>query len=161
MHTPGPWTFGLETTQRYGDWEIDYPDSCSYRHIGANGEHAAPVAIVTARWGREADAILDANARLIAAAPDLYEALRNLVLWIETSEFDDGSEQSCPVSAIAPVREVHAAHAVLGSVFDTTNDALFEGMQLAVEAGLREDVGDPSLAMGCDEAAHPRWRARG
>ncbi len=39
------------------------------------------------------------------------------------------------------------AYPSLRSVFDTTNDALFEGMQLAVEAGLREDVGDPSLAV--------------
>ena len=31
--------------------------------------------------------------------------------------------------------------------FDTTNDALFEGMQIAVEAALREDVDDPSLAI--------------
>lgn len=31
--------------------------------------------------------------------------------------------------------------------FDTTNDNLFEGMQIAVEAALREDVDDPSLAV--------------
>lgn len=33
------------------------------------------------------------------------------------------------------------------SDFDTTNDTLFEGMQIAVEAALREDVDDPSLAV--------------
>ena len=33
------------------------------------------------------------------------------------------------------------------SDFDTTNDTLFEGMQIAVEAALREDVDDPALAV--------------
>lgn len=36
---------------------------------------------------------------------------------------------------------------VLALAFDTTNDTLFEGMQIAVEAALREDVDDPSLAV--------------
>ena len=36
---------------------------------------------------------------------------------------------------------------VLALAFDTTNDTLFEGMQIAVEAALREDVDDPPLAV--------------
>lgn len=73
--TPGPWRTGRDQTFRYDEWEIDYPHSCQYRHIGADGEHVAPVALVTALLTAEDDAVVDANARLICAAPDLYEAL--------------------------------------------------------------------------------------
>jgi hypothetical protein len=57
-HTPGPWDFSLreaEPNEAFVTW--------AYGHAAVHGS----------RFGREA------NARLIAAAPDLLEALRGLV----------------------------------------------------------------------------------
>ena len=62
-HTPGPWTFDNEIglirtdTPPYGEWDV------------------AKVNIVRAE--------AKANARLIAAAPDLLEALESAWLWME------------------------------------------------------------------------------
>lgn len=67
--TPGPWKTGREATQQCGDWEIEYSGSCSYKHI-AVGDNDTPVALVTVELGD--DAVLEANAALIVAAPDLY-----------------------------------------------------------------------------------------
>ncbi len=72
--TKGPWTFGREVTYQHGEWEIDHPGSCSYRHIGAATREHAPIALVTGGLSRAEDVVIDANARLIASAPDLYEA---------------------------------------------------------------------------------------
>jgi hypothetical protein len=61
QHTPGPWKFGSKT------------DGDLYKRniAGVDGYH---VAAVSSRDDHE----VDANARLIAAAPDLLEALQDL-----------------------------------------------------------------------------------
>jgi hypothetical protein len=58
QHTPGPWKFGSKADSKFYKRNIS----------GADGYH---VAAVSSRNEHE----VDANARLIAAAPDLLEAL--------------------------------------------------------------------------------------
>lgn len=60
-HTPGPWALAE------GSWEIEA------RVDPENSEtYYAPVAVIDVDWSSE---IVEANARLIAAAPDMLAAL--------------------------------------------------------------------------------------
>jgi hypothetical protein len=65
-HTPGPWAIGIET------------DNDQAQIISADGWHLASVALDP----------LPANARLIAAAPDLLEALEDVAEWLSTGKCD-------------------------------------------------------------------------
>lgn len=71
-HTPGPWKFGKELTARSGEWLVSFD-------AGSKGRGIA-IAETRAGSGNE-----EANARLIAAAPQLLEALQttaaNLRSW--------------------------------------------------------------------------------
>lgn len=58
--TPGPWRIKL--TERFGPWVVD-----------DNGWHVAEVSVLHREIRTREET--DANARLIAAAPDLLEAL--------------------------------------------------------------------------------------
>jgi hypothetical protein len=78
-HTPGPWEFDKETwTIRVKEWEHntqmgDYRGCivASFDEAHGNREHAFDEA--------------EANARLIAAAPEMYEALKTLKQDINTA----------------------------------------------------------------------------
>lgn len=70
QHTPGPWT--RETGQRFR--EMVQPESAGVR--GPNGNYVA-TALDFNRYDRDDE--VEANARLIAAAPDLLKALEALV----------------------------------------------------------------------------------
>lgn len=65
-HTPGPW----RTTPN----GVVTSDSCQIAHVGETSRPADMVGSFE-RW--------DADARLIAAAPELLEALDNLLSWAE------------------------------------------------------------------------------
>lgn len=71
QHTPGPWAEG----DCQNDWSADNDGENTWTEIVAAGR-PDPICLVVegAAWGR--DDILDANARLIAAAPELLEALQ-------------------------------------------------------------------------------------
>lgn len=71
-HTPGPWA---ETND--SDWSVDTDGSNTFIHIGPLGQDPVAIAVVDAAWGK--DELLDANARLIAAAPELLEILRTVI----------------------------------------------------------------------------------
>ncbi len=60
-HTPGP-------------WRLEGPDNFSYHLTDQNGEHIAYLNKSRYVDNRQ-DVEADANARLIAAAPEMYEAL--------------------------------------------------------------------------------------
>lgn len=66
--TPGPWVDDLES-----DWTIDTGGENSFVHIGREGCNPVDIAIVPSALGM--DSVLDANAHLIAAAPELYVEL--------------------------------------------------------------------------------------
>lgn len=60
-HTPGPWFIQYETTARF--------------HIGPSDNYH----LISANKGVCSEARAEANAKLIAAAPDLLEALQAMV----------------------------------------------------------------------------------
>lgn len=70
-HTPGPWEVGPMN----GKPSVIYAD-----------DYDAPVIAQMAEWIPDAAKQQEANARLIAAAPELLQALQNLV-----SDIDDGT----------------------------------------------------------------------
>ena len=66
--TPGPWT-------------TDWDDSGQW-YVNIGGFHVSG----TALRGGEGDCVEAANARLIAAAPDLYEALKDCIKALESHQ---------------------------------------------------------------------------
>ena len=74
--TPGPWHIGLRT---------------AYAKCDVYGPSGEPVALADAVFTDLATA--QANARLIAAAPDLLAALQDLLSWAETVPTDYAEDQ--------------------------------------------------------------------
>jgi hypothetical protein len=68
-HTPGPWEYGVNPAGEYSNGVVVRPA----------GEF--PHGLWIADCGSEYDAERHDNARLIAAAPDLLEACREIVRW--------------------------------------------------------------------------------
>ena len=67
-HTPGPWRIDVNGSDK---WSVDYEGpSSTYMTICARGRRA-PIgfAVEPSAWGNDEE--IEANARLIAAAPDL------------------------------------------------------------------------------------------
>jgi hypothetical protein len=75
-HTPGPWTFG----SREG-WRVDAPTHYSSHYTLVAKGRRAPIAFVVST-ARDEDEY-HANARLIAAAPDLLEAAERALIEME------------------------------------------------------------------------------
>jgi len=72
-HTPGPWTCGQ------GAFGKDY----AVYSTDDDGHNLAMVCRVSPAYGEYAATRCQANAHLIAAAPDLLYALQGLVAWVE------------------------------------------------------------------------------
>lgn len=78
QHTPGPWTIGER--EQFID---GFP-----RILANNGKNGVATMLL---WGSD---VTNANARLIAAAPDLLAALQDLSAWaISLSEQSDENAQ--------------------------------------------------------------------
>lgn len=93
-HTPGPWFLGESERGRH------------FRAVDAK-EHGALASVV---WLMEDDDIdgvssprCEANAHLIAAAPDLLDALEEVVQWLELGDHEGKMYDKCK-SAIARAR---------------------------------------------------------
>jgi hypothetical protein len=69
-HTPGPWAVGIETTEETG------------QVIAADGSHIAYV---------ECDPVPE-NTRLIAAAPELLEALKDMMIFAPHEQYNEPDE---------------------------------------------------------------------
>jgi len=78
--TPGPWVVDSFST-REGEFVGVYSDDAT----GSVVAHVGPFSLV--RRPRE---IVDANARLIAAAPGMYDALRKALNYLENTESELG-----------------------------------------------------------------------
>ena len=72
QHTPGPWT--TDGTANTGDLDIVAP--------------TGRVAMMDCEFSEETEEVLTANACLIAAAPELLAALREIVAAVEVGEVD-------------------------------------------------------------------------
>jgi hypothetical protein len=73
-HTPGPWVVSDDVEGLYVSSRQSYKYVCDIEV--SNPAYAGAESVIS-----KAEA--QANARLIAAAPDLLEALQNLVVWVE------------------------------------------------------------------------------
>jgi hypothetical protein len=84
QHTPGPWD--VKTV-------LDEVDQLERQVIAVPIPHSARKHIAQiCTWGGNPDLEAQANARLIAAAPELLEALKNLVKWDGTKSTDPRNE---------------------------------------------------------------------
>lgn len=87
-HTPGPWEAGTLSHSDYGLEEIDirhsYPGYDGGRHATVHALH----------YTEEARQIAEANARLIAAAPDLLEACNHFkrIPWVHNAALTNDIE---------------------------------------------------------------------
>jgi hypothetical protein len=81
-HTPGPWAVVAHEDDDEG-----------YAVVG--GEYQMPVALPQSTVGGEAEEL--ANARLIAAAPDLLDALRRLLATSRGNASEHEAECGCAV----------------------------------------------------------------
>lgn len=97
-HTPGPWEWGAGWTnpdtfpQESEEWEPGGAKYADMRLLGADGSEIIPLRIDHREWlfdsRRAAAAIPEADRQLIAAAPDLYEALRQAETAIQSLAID-------------------------------------------------------------------------
>ena len=72
QHTPAPWT--TDGTANTGDLDIVAP--------------TGRIAMIDCEFSAETEDVLTANAHLIAAAPELLAALREIVAAVEVGEVD-------------------------------------------------------------------------
>lgn len=87
-HTPGPWT---ARRMHAGGWDVFDPRGRD---------------VVTVYGGGVGIESREANARLIAAAPDLLEALIEALPYVESCEYDNGYK---PGAVAKVVRNMNAA----------------------------------------------------
>jgi hypothetical protein len=86
-HTPGPWRL---------EWDAPEEDDDSALVIGANNATVCDLGNVPHSADAYAEGVFMANARLIAAAPEVLAALKQIVaeyksLWDEIADQDSGS----------------------------------------------------------------------
>lgn len=84
-HTPGPWTFSRWDEHGYTRFYIAQQEGAPY-----TPDYSDVASMVSETVSGERVAVQEANARLIAAAPELLEALRAVVSVADrkTDEFD-------------------------------------------------------------------------
>lgn len=87
-HTPGPWVVGPV-------------DDTVVTHLGADGVRREVAQIDGDYNEPDLWPVMEANARLIAAAPDVTEALKSCLNYIEKTESDLGIRLPCGDAARA------------------------------------------------------------
>lgn len=83
-HTPGPWRIDVNGSE---DWSVDY-DGPSSTYMTICGDRPQPVCFAVEPSAYDNDEEIEANARLIAAAPDLLAAVWALVEHFERVDGD-------------------------------------------------------------------------
>lgn len=113
-HTPGPWSVFDDDCEDYGD------DGLARMIVSGEGdpnknEDGLSIAFVIGGMPRDME---DANARLLAAAPDLLEALRPLAE-CEVIETDAGLLDSDSARYFITMGEIRAARAAIAKATGT------------------------------------------
>jgi len=85
-HTPGPWLMR----------EADFDDGCTEITTDGRGNKVVPIASIDTGYTGKIGYEQEANARLIAAAPDMLEALR-----LAYAVLPNGRELAAVIDAIA------------------------------------------------------------
>lgn len=89
QHTSGPWRTGREDVQSY-DGTTGQPFSSIYAdddRAGMHLGHKLPLRVATVHGDHINQHEERANARLISAAPDLYEAAKMLTAWVDSKSY--------------------------------------------------------------------------
>jgi hypothetical protein len=68
-HTEGPWITHLDS-----DWSVDTDSGNSFVYVGPEGDDPVAIVLVGDSWAYDDE--LDANARLISAAPEMLSTLK-------------------------------------------------------------------------------------
>ena len=89
-HTPGPWSAHYNNE----GLTVFSPDNVTVAYVDYDECEERPV---------------EANAHLIAAAPAMYEALRNAAEWLNDMSCEHGTEQDDGMSKDCVVCQVNAA----------------------------------------------------
>lgn len=91
-HTPGPWAFSQSA--EYGDtrFYVAQADGAPY-----TPNYSDVATLIAETVNDEYKSIQEANARLIAAAPDLLEALKELLEDTQHADHDCKDAEWCPV----------------------------------------------------------------
>lgn len=86
QHTPGPWVGKVDGIYPETDWSADHEHASTASWVAINAPNGSTVALATITgWN---DDKLEANARLIAAAPDLLQALEYIGRFIDPTAKD-------------------------------------------------------------------------
>ena len=104
-HTPAPWTSNVK----------DYGSAGHNAYVGVDAADGTVVAhVLCYREPNLTDVPFAANARLIAAAPELLEALKRILPWIPKSSAKEGG-------AMSKSENVAAADAVRAAISKAEN----------------------------------------
>jgi hypothetical protein len=96
MHTPAPWHYSSDHTHR--QFNIYTPSQQQYKHICTTNDLSPEM------LKRRDPSTALANAKLIAAAPDLLEALCTALPFVEDHEGSDIYKSGTVARAVAQIR---------------------------------------------------------
>ncbi|MFN3836740.1 MAG: hypothetical protein ACK4MI_03410 [Brevundimonas sp.] len=91
-HTPGPWRIDVSGSE---DWSVDY-DGPSSTYMTICGARPQPVCFAVEPSAYDNDEEIEANARLIAAAPELLAAAQRVLAGLN-ARIDAADPSSVPV----------------------------------------------------------------
>jgi len=90
-YTPGPWLGKVGGEYPTTEWSADHETARTAAWVAINDSKGNTVALVTVT-GFTTDALLEANAALISAAPDLLAALQKAIEFVPAGY---GIERQC------------------------------------------------------------------
>lgn len=96
QHTPGPWHTGI------GNGEFSIFSDSGRTRLESGGTALYPIAQINQGWNAAED---DANARLIAAAPEMFDLLYTVLPYIEMLELDQTYKPKTIAALTRRIRE--------------------------------------------------------